>query len=236
MSGWHTERMALLDTESSGLDVDEARVVTWCLAEVGGGQPTHIEQRLLNPGIDIPAEATAVHGITTEQARRHGLDPVMALGDLSRLMTGAWSTGMPIVAFNAAYDLTLLDREFRRHLGQALVVAGPVIDPMVLDKQLDPWRKGKRTLAAQCDFYDVRLDAAHDSTEDALAAGRVAWAIARRYPQVAGMHLMDLHDAQAKWRAQQQADFAAYLRRQGKPDDDVDGAWPLRPLVGSVAA
>jgi DNA polymerase-3 subunit epsilon len=150
----------------------------------------------------------------------------------------AWDLGVPVVAFNAAYDLTVLDRELRRggHGGLSEGVGyrglagnvGPVIDPYVIDREIDKYRKGKRTLTAMAEHYRVALDGAHDATADAVAAARVAWRIGTTYPAVAALSLPELHTAQAGWHAARQEDFAAYLRRQGKPADDVSGEWPLR--------
>ena len=50
---------------------------------------------------------------------------------------------------NAPFDLTLLDRELRRHRAASLshyLGQNPlrVLDPRVLDKHLDRYRKGRR--------------------------------------------------------------------------------------------
>jgi DNA polymerase-3 subunit epsilon len=144
--------------------------------------------------------------------------------------------GIPLVIYNAPYDLTVVDRETRRHkmtpFADALAGhAVMVIDPLVLDKHVDQYRKGKRTLTAACDHYGVTLDGAHDSSFDALAAMRVAWKIAVTYPSIATMTLAGLHDLQEKAKADQAAGFQDYLRRQGK-DEVIDGAWPYRPFGG----
>ena len=228
MSGWHLGRLATFDTETTGTRPEEARIVTACLALVGGGQPVDTWTWLVNPGIDIPAEATEIHGITTEHAREYGQDPVAAVKAIEQQLATAWVSGYPVIAYNAAYDMTVLAQELHRHTGASLTVAGPVVDPYVIDRQVDKFRRGKRTLGAACEHYGVSLDGAHDATADAIAAGRVAWAICQRYPQIAAMPLPDLHAAQVGWHAERQADFAAYLRRVGKPADDVCGDWPLR--------
>jgi DNA polymerase III epsilon subunit-like protein len=129
--------------------------------------------------------------------------------------------------------LTVLDRELIRHHGQGIGYVGPVIDPYVIDREVDKYRKGSRKLSAQVEHYQVRLDGAHDATQDALAAARVAWRIATLHPQIADAPLADLQVLQAAWHRERQADFAAYLRRQGKPADDVNGSWPMRALTGA---
>jgi hypothetical protein len=107
-------------------------------------------------------------------------------------------SGCPVVGFNLCYDLTLLDRELRRH-GRPPLEPGYVIDAFVLDKHVS-YRRGPRKLVDQCQHYGVRIDGAHDAAADALAAARVAWRIAQRYPTVSGKTLPELHDAQAVGR------------------------------------
>jgi DNA polymerase-3 subunit epsilon len=109
--------------------------------------------------------------------------------------------------------------------------------------------------------YRVRLDGAHDAAQDTLAACRVAWRIGalahaptgqlrrafmdrpdwqftqprNRFAELAAMPLMELHWAQARWRAEQAASLEEYLRRT---DDGarVDPWWPVRPLGAEVPA
>ena len=104
--------------------------------------------------------------------------------DLAALADAA-GRGLPIVAYNAAYDLTLLEREAARYGIAPLPGPGPVIDPLVIDKAVDRYRRGKRTLTAAAEHYGVALPNAHDAGADAVAAGRVAQAIARAYPELA---------------------------------------------------
>lgn len=136
-----------------------------------------------------------------------------------------------------ALDLTLLTAELARHglpsladrLGGAQT--GPVVDPLTIDRAVDRYRRGKRTLEAVCGVYGVTLDDAHDAGADALAAVQVARAIAERHPDVAALTPADLHDRQGTWHARWARDFQSYLRRQGTPDAVIDTAWPLRGLV-----
>lgn len=236
MTDWHKNRLGVFDLETTAPDPESARIVSACLGAVGGESPPDIRFALVNPGVPIPAEATAIHGITDEHAQADGADPGAVVERLVREINSLWEYNRPVVAFNAAYDFTVLDRESRRHLDRQLHIAGPVIDPFVLDREVDKYRKGKRTLTVTAAHYGVRLDGAHDATEDALGAGRVAWAIAQRYPQIAAMSLEALHEAQAMWHRERQADFAAYLIGQGKPADDVCGEWPLRSVVSARSA
>ncbi len=137
--------------------------------------------------------------------------------------------GFPIVAYNAPFDLTLLRAEAQRHSVAFPVDISPVIDPLVIDKQVDRYRKGKRTLEAATAYYGVELGNAHDAGEDAIAAGRVMQVLAKRYAHVLPEQVMELHQAQIGWAAAQAASFQEYMRRVKDPNFvAADGGWPLR--------
>lgn len=235
MTAWHRGPMLAFDTETTAPDPEAARVVTATCAAIRPGQAPEVTTWLVNPGCDIPEGATAVHGITTERAQKHGQDPAAALSEIATHLAAAITQGVPLVLFNAAFDLTLLDREFTRHgidldLTQALVADG-----LVLDKAVDRYRKGKRTLTAVCEHYKVSIDGAHDATADALAAARVVWRIAEQYPDVVQVPLDQLHAKQASWRAEQCASLEAYFRRKD-PTVTVPGDWPVLPARKGAAA
>lgn len=232
---WHHGPLAAADTETTGVDVDTARVVTAFVGLVQHGKPFQ-RKWLINPGVDIPEGATAVHGITTDHARQHGGDPATCLLEIQEALDDAWAAGAPVILHNAPFDLTLLDREMRRHCGEPLRITGPVIDTLVLDKMVDQWRKGKRTLGATAEHYGVKLGGAHDAAEDALAAARIAYRIAQQHPDIAALALPDLHDTLTVAARDQAASFAKYLTRQGKPADGVTGDWPIRNLGEQAAA
>jgi DNA polymerase III subunit epsilon len=231
---WHTRRLAAFDLETTGIDSESDRIVTAAVSLVGDGQPPVFHAWLLDPGIPIPAGASAVHGITTERARAEGRSPQEAVEEIVALLAEQLLQGVPVVAFNARFDLTCLDREARRNDIRPLLdrVGGAggmlVVDPYVLDKQVDRFRKGKRTLGAVCAHYNVPLDEAHASHADALAAARVAWRLGQAFPELA-VDLPALHAQQIAWAAEQAASFEDYLRRNGR-DERIEPAWPIVPL------
>lgn len=225
---WHLGRLAGFDLETTGPDPLTARIVTACIVQVGGGQPAATANWLTDvDGEDIPAGAAAVHGISTEKAHAEGVDLRLAVDEILAALTQVILSGIPIVAMNARYDLTLLDREAQRY-GLTPLPAGPVIDPYVIDKRVDQYRPGKRTLTHLCQHYQVRLDNAHSADADAIAACRIAWRQATRYPRLATMTLDELHTAQTGWAAEQAASLQEHFRKKD-PAAVVEGAWPLIP-------
>jgi DNA polymerase-3 subunit epsilon len=236
---WHDGPMVAWDLETTGVDVETARIVTATVVSIASaedGRTTNEFHAVVNPGIDIPAEAAAIHGYTTERARDEGVDPVGVIALVRDTLYNAWSLSAPVIAFNAPYDVTVLDRELRRYRLPPFAVRGAIVDPLVIDKALDRYRKGKRTLVAACEHYQVVLGEAHTSQADALAAARLAWRLMRHYPELRALSLADLHDAQVRWFATQAEGLAAYFARQGKVEH-VDTHWPLRPMpVAAVAS
>jgi DNA polymerase III epsilon subunit-like protein len=234
---WAEQQLVGFDIESTSADPETARIVTACVVQVGGGLPTDTAEWLADPGVEIPAEATAVHGVSTERARAEGAPAAEVVESLVAALAQVVAAGVPIVAMNARYDVTVLDREARRYGVTPLTdVVGDglrVLDPLVIDKAVDTYRRGKRTLTALCQRYEVPLDGAHDATQDAVAACRVVWRQARVYPALAEMDLAALHAAQVEWAAQQAASLQEYFRRKD-PTAVVEPAWPLVPVKEAV--
>jgi DNA polymerase-3 subunit epsilon len=110
---------------------------------------------------------------------------------------------VPLVAYNAAFDLSLLDAELRRHrlatlperLGRQVF---PVLDPLVIDRWQDAAREGKRRLGDLRALYDVAsLGDLHAADVDALVTLDVLDAQLVRFPHLRAVALDALHAAQA---------------------------------------
>ncbi|MFJ8312788.1 MULTISPECIES: 3'-5' exonuclease [unclassified Streptomyces] len=234
---WHLEPLVGFDLETTGTEPLEARIVSAAIVTVRGADVVERRDWLADPGIRIPAQASAVHGISNERAAAEGRPAPEVADEIAESLTGCWRRGVPVVAYNAAFDLTLLAAELRRYELPSLsdrldgAATGPVIDPYTIDRSVDRYRSGKRTLEAVCVEYGVLLEAAHDAGADALAAARVAVAIAERHPRVARLGPAELHDRQIQWYAEWAADFQQFLRKKGTADAVIDGSWPLRELA-----
>jgi DNA polymerase-3 subunit epsilon len=233
--GWHRDLLVGFDLETTGTDPLTARIVTAAVTEVRDGDPVHHREWLVDPGVPIPEEATAVHGITTARAVADGRPAAGAVAEIADALAAHWAAGVPVVVYNAPFDLSLLAAELRRHglpsLDSRLDGAiGPVVDPLVIDRTLDRYRRGKRTLEAACAFYGVVLDDAHEAAADALAAVRVAIALAERFPEAGAGELWELHRSQVGWYADWAVGFQKFLARQGGEAavTEIDTAWPLR--------
>ncbi|WP_231637077.1 3'-5' exonuclease [Microbacterium sp. No. 7] len=222
-------RLGVFDLETTGVDVAGDRIVT---AHVGvlAADGTAISARtwLADPGVPIPAAASEVHGITTAHARASGRPAREVVAEIIDALRELFAQGIPVVAYNAPFDFSLLRHEALRHGIPPIDDPAPVIDPLVVDKRVDRFRKGKRTLEAVAQHYAVPLDGAHDASADATAAGRVAQAIASRFELPASA--LDLHAEQVGWAQEQSASLTEYLVRVGRldPAEELDGSWPIR--------
>jgi DNA polymerase-3 subunit epsilon len=234
---WAAGPMACFDTETTSADPEEARIVTACIAWIDGANEVVSREWLVNPGVPIAPEASAIHGVTDEIAQRDGIQPATAAAQIFSHLDDVWSRGMPVVIMNAAFDLTILDRELRRHCDTFLGKPGPVIDPQVLDKWADRLvgfhRRGSRTLTALCEHYKVKLEGAHTAAGDCLAAARVAWRIAQMWPaEIGALTMPELQTLQVKAKKEQAESLRAYFASKGDPAaDDVSGAWPMKAVA-----
>ena len=220
------KNLAVFDLETTGLDLSTARIVTATVATINqSGEVEMLREWLVNPGIEIPEAASDVHGVTTEIAREQGQEPNSAIAEIVGLLIEL-NSQMPLVAFNAPYDFTILKYEAERYSQQA-IIPRPVIDPLVIDRKLDKWRKGKRNLGLMSVNYGVKLEDAHNSTADAVAAGLIAQALARKYPELA-IDALELHDLQAAWSDEWSESFADHLRKQNRPDYRAELGWPIK--------
>lgn len=227
MANW-SEQLAVFDLETTGVNVNVDRVVTAHIGRIdASGQPIERADWLVNPGVIIPDGAAAVHGITTERAVAEGADAATAIVEIIDELSRLRDSGLPLVAYNAAYDLTLLAREAQRY-GVSPFEPGVVIDPLIIDKAVDRYRRGKRTLTVACEVYGVALDGAHEASADAIAAGRVAQALVRRYPDLAGLAPEELHARQHVWQREQAESFAEWKRKNGSPEFVAEVGWPVR--------
>ncbi|NEC93328.1 exonuclease domain-containing protein, partial [Streptomyces sp. SID12501] len=104
------------DLETTGTDVETDRIVTAAVVRLDSGGAVSAERTwLLDPGVAIPEQASAIHGISTAHAREHGAPAAAAIAEIARTVAEELRAGTPLVVMNARYDLSLLDRECRRH-------------------------------------------------------------------------------------------------------------------------
>lgn len=239
MTSWHEGPRAAFDLETTGRDPLSARIVTATIMLVDGeGAVLEHHEWLADPGIDIPDGAAAIHGVTTAHARAHGLPAATVVHGISTVLAGLFGAGVPVLAYNARYDFTVLAQEGRRY-GVPTPEPSLVVDPYIMDKQADRYRRGKRTLTALCEHYGVRFENAHTSAADVLATLQVGRILAEQYGFLQ-RPAADLHASLVVWADRQAASFEEYLRRT-EPDAVIERAWPVirhvaEPVISPVSS
>lgn len=156
--------LAFLDLETTGLRTAEDRIVEIAVLTVAPTGDVSEKVRRFDPGMPIPPEATAVHGITDEDVA--GKPPFAARArSLARQLDPCDLAGFNLRKF----DLPMLLAEFRR--------AGVSFDPgsrRLIDVQTIFHREEPRDLSAAARFY---LDRAHQDAHTALGDIRTTAAV-----------------------------------------------------------
>jgi DNA polymerase III subunit epsilon len=219
------------DFETTGVDRFNDVPVSYALVTVVAGDVVSTASGLIDPGREIPAGATAVHGISTERARDEGMPLSDAIEMITEVVVSASQRAVPIVGMKLDYDLTILDTQAYRLSELGLVARGwqgPVLDAVVLDRHVDQYRKGSRTLAALCGLYGVEIINAHDASADAIASVGVLLALGARYKELRDAELSALHQSQIDWHRDWAKGYDKWRVGKGMtPMDPRDYYWPL---------
>lgn len=222
---WLNGPLLGFDTETTGVDTDNDRIVTVALiASTGPGTACEtVCTWLIDPGVEIPDGAAQVHGVTTEHARANGMAPAAALEEVAQLLAGSMGRGIPVVAYNASFDLRIIEAELSRNGLPTLTQrqgrqVGPIIDPLVLDRGLDRWRKGKRTLTDLVKVLGIAQDGRmHTADVDVSSTLAVLRALAAKHQTIGASDVDSLQSLQASLHRRWADGFNAYLARNGKP-------------------
>jgi DNA polymerase-3 subunit epsilon len=222
--------IVFFDLETTGTDIAKDRIVQISVLRLFPDEREEGKTRLVNPGIPIPAGATAIHGITDADV---AAQPRFA--DLAKGVHDFFS-GADIAGFNSnRYDLPLLVEEFGR-----CGIAFPEEGTRLIDVQVIFHRKEERTLGAAYRFYcDRTLERAHDAEADVRATLEVFKSQLERYDDL-GTTIDELHvfcnsdaivDFGRKLMRNERGEIAyAFGKNRGKPvlaDPDY-AEWMLR--------
>jgi DNA polymerase-3 subunit epsilon len=249
-------RIAVFDTETDGVDTETCHIVSAFVGVMDTATGAMLERWswLLNTGHPIPQEASDVHGITTERMMAEGSDPKQGIFEIAQRLDIIARQGIVLVAMNAAFDFTLLDRELARHWpgmrplmepnDEGVITRPIVFDPMVLDRAIDKYRKGSRKLVDLARVYGVPVEAnAHDAEADCRMAGRVAIKL-MQHSRVADLSLSEVHAKLIPTHRNNALGLASYWERQLpslpqaeraakiaaiKEVREHAGQWPMRP-------
>jgi len=218
------------DCETTGTDVENDRIISAAVIVRDDGGQTFPTTWLIDPGVEIPAAAQSIHGLSTELVQSQGAAPAAALDEIATALATHLAGGLPVVIYNARFDLRILDAELSRHglttLGQRIGrPVHPVLDPMVLDRGVDRYRKGSRRLPDLIDVYGLApAKHAHDAADDVINTIAVLDAILARHPELPP-DLAELHTWQAAAHAEWANHYNQWAVSQGRRPT-ADPRWP----------
>ncbi|MDY2941759.1 MAG: exonuclease domain-containing protein [Varibaculum sp.] len=219
------------DTETTGVSPVHDRIVTAALV-YNNGTDRQLKEWLASPDVPISEQASAVNGITNEYAAANGRPPVEVADEIAETIAQRVRSGCALVIFNALFDLPLLQAELRRNslkslearLAEAQLL---VLDPLVLDRTLDRYRRGPRRLENLVQHYGVQVEGnLHNAGTDVDATLAVLESLWSRYPQLAEMSPTELMELQRNGHREWAEHFNEWLAAQGrKPNVALD--WPM---------
>jgi DNA polymerase-3 subunit epsilon len=167
--------LAALDIEATGITPLADRIVELAIIRVAPDGTRETRTWRVNPGIPIPSEATAIHGIRDAD--------VAACPPFVRIAEEVYYflEGCDLVGYNLArYDIPMLTEEFRR-----ADVRFDVDNRRVIDAQRIFHRREPRDLTAALAFYcGATHDGAHGAVADAEATLRVLEGQFAKYPDL----------------------------------------------------
>lgn len=167
--------LVFFDLETTGTDIANDRIVEISLLKLFPGGNEDIKTFRINPGIPIPAEATAVHGISDEDVKDKP-----SFSALSEILLGILSIS-DLCGYNLLkFDFPLLRMEFARNNIEFNTLDVKLIDPMRIFMKNEP-----RDLTAALQFYcSENLDNAHSAEADTIATKKILLAQINKYDDV----------------------------------------------------
>lgn len=204
---WNEIPIAMLDVETTGLNVESDRVIEVGIVVGLRGEVLKKHNWMIQPGMPISPDASAVHHITDADVKDAPRFEAVAAEILDALR------GCVPAAYNATFDKGFMLMEFGR-AGVALEGHPELrrivewLDPLVWARALFADEKS-RTLGDMAARFGVPLENAHRATDDAEAALHVLYKMGAdpRMPRAYGAFVQEQRrfalqqaDARRLWR------------------------------------
>lgn len=159
----------VVDLETTGLRPGSSQICEIGAVRVRGFELDDEFETLVNPGMAMGPGVAALTGLTDRQLR--GAPPPAVA--VSRFL--AWAGDAVLVAHNARFDLSFLDRETERLTGSR--IASPVVDTVPLARRLLGGRVPRASLAQLSYFLGTSVQPCHRALPDAQATAEVLLAL-----------------------------------------------------------
>lgn len=180
-------KIVFFDLETTGVEITKDRIVEIACVKMNTDFTgvEAVKKYRFNPGINIPEEATAVHGITNEMVADEPKFASRAVG-LKEYLSDCILAGYNIITF----DVPLLAEEFAR-----CGIDWPQKDQKMIDAYFIFREKEKRDLTSAYKFYcGKELEGAHAADNDVNATAEVFRSMLSKYEDLGQMDLVQIHD------------------------------------------
>jgi DNA polymerase-3 subunit epsilon len=167
--------LVFFDLETTGINITSDRIVQIAYHKVYPNGKEETKCFLVNPGMPIPAEATAIHKITNE-----AVADAPAFKEIGREIARDFE-GCDLAGYNSnRFDIPMLVEEFLRNKIEIDFSKRKFVDVQVIFH-----KKEQRTLSAAYKYYcDRDLTGAHDAQADTIATYEILQAQLERYPDL----------------------------------------------------
>lgn len=218
------------DTETTGTQAGKDAIVSSTLVlrdPESGHDGDAMGAWIVNPHRPMNPQASEVNGFTDAFLAEHGQEPEEALETMAALIAQAQSKRIPLLAYNAPFDVRMLDGDLRRwklqgieertaHLRSPLDGSLLAVDPLVLDRTVSK-RSGKRTLSHTTAYYGIEPQGDfHDATADTVAAVDLIAPMTTLHPQLGRIPMGELMQWQRQAHAAWRDSFNQWLERRGR--------------------
>lgn len=201
---WRDAPYVFIDFETTGIRPLVDKVVEVGVARFERGQFAASCQSLINPGMAIPEEASAIHGIRdADVVDKPTVEAFFEREVVRELMQGAQPG-----AYNGTFDRWFCPPSALPDW------TWPWVDTLVVVRRLDEWAtgKGRHKLAAACERHGIELPNAHRADADARATGELFFKLMPRIFH--GRVLGELLGWMRRQEAEQWCEFHSWLARQ----------------------
>lgn len=167
--------LAVIDLETTGIDVVRDRIVEIAVLKVTPDGNQDMKIRRINPEMPIPPESTAIHGITDDDVK-----DAPTFKEVAKSLAN-FIEGCDFAGFNSnRFDFPLLAEEFLRAEVDIDLKKRKFIDVQTIFHKME-----KRTLGAAYKFYlDKDLENAHSAGADTMATYEILCAQLDRYSEL----------------------------------------------------
>lgn len=190
--------ICFFDLETTGIQVSKDRIVEISILKVFPNGNKESKTWLVNPEMNIPAETTAIHGISNEKVANEPTFKQLAPTVYQMIKDS------DLAGFNSdRFDIPLLAEEMLR-----AEIDFDMKNTVTVDVQTIFHKKEQRTLSAGYKFYcNKDLDGAHSAAVDTNATYEILLAQLERYPDLSNT-IKELSEFSTRKKS---VDFAGFI-------------------------